>query len=230
MQLTLVSNLISVAFINLVLSGDNAVVIASLAKAVPKPIRKRAFILGSVCAIPVLSLATLFATQLLRLEFLRLIGGTFILFIAIKLFREQASPGIGQARVPGLFAAMSAVVVAEVVMSTDNMVAVAAVAQGNFVLLLLGFALSIPVVIFGSAVLADLMSKHPVLVYLAAAILGRVGGEMIITDKFIMQAFAPGVLLHYGVQLTTAVGALTAGLLLRRRKEISEPPRSTLSY
>jgi YjbE family integral membrane protein len=230
MHLTLVSNVISIVFINLVLSGDNAVVIALAAKGLPRHLRNRALILGSACAIPVLIFATFFATKLLHLEFLRLIGGIFIIFIAVNLFRDQAPPQVADARASDLFSAMSMIVVADVIMSTDNMLAVAAIAQGNFMLLLLGLGLSIPIVVFASAVLADSMSKYPVLAYVAAAILGRVGGEMVITDKVVLQAFAPGMLLRYGVELTTAVSVLAAGLLLRSRRPVSERGSSTISY
>jgi predicted tellurium resistance membrane protein TerC len=109
------------------------------------------------------------------------------------------------------------IIVADVTMSTDNMLAIAALAQGNLALLLFGLGVSIPLVIFASGLLSALMDRYPVIVYIGAALLGRVAGQMIMTDEFVVQRFAPSDILRYAVEAAGTLGVLGAGWWMKRK-------------
>ena len=203
--------------VDLTLSGDNAVVIAAAAKTLPGRLRKRAMIAGAACAVIALVAATFFAARLLHVKFLQIVGGAAVLWIAIGLFREEP-PLEGSARqLTSFWKAMWFIIVADVTMSTDNILAVAALAQGNLALLLFGLGVSIPLVVFASGLLATLMDRYPVIVYIGAALLGRVAGQMIMTDAFVEQRFAPGTTLIYSVEAAGTIGVLVAGWWLKQR-------------
>jgi YjbE family integral membrane protein len=212
-------NLVTIVLINLVLSGDNAVVIALAVKTLPHGQRVRALIAGAACAVVLRVAATFFAGQLLHVEFLKLIGGITILWIAVKLFPQavpsEEPPG---ARPSSLWRAIWFILLADVTMSLDNILAIAQVAQSNLALLVFGLGLSIPFVLFASGLLALLMDKYPVVVYLGAAILGKIGAEMMLTDRFISQVFSPAPLLLYSLEVIAAVSVLVVGKLLADRE------------
>jgi YjbE family integral membrane protein len=212
-------NLVTIVLINLVLSGDNAVVIALAVKTLPYSQRVRALIAGAACAVVLRVAATFFAGQLLHVEFLKLIGGITILWIAVKLF-PQAVPGEEPpgARPSSLWRAIWFILLADITMSLDNVLAIAQVAQSNLALLIFGLGLSIPFVLFASGLLALLMDKYPVIVYLGAAVLGKIGAEMMLTDRFISQIFSPAPLLQYILEAIAALGVLVAGKLLADRE------------
>jgi predicted tellurium resistance membrane protein TerC len=110
------------------------------------------------------------------------------------------------------------IVVADVTMSTDNILAVAAIAHGSIELLLFGLGLSIPLVVFASGILAKLMDKYPIIVFIGAALLGRVAGQMIMTDAFTIQTLAPSDALRYGVEAAGTIGVVIVGLWMKRRR------------
>jgi|SRR5579863_4429854 YjbE family integral membrane protein len=213
-----VFSLLSIVMVDLTLSGDNAVVIAAASKSLPPPMRKRALIAGGACAVVALVLAASFATRLLHVKLLQVAGGFVILWIALGLFREEPPLESSAKHVAGLWKAVWFIVAADVTMSTDNILAVAAIAQGNFSLVLFGLSVSIPLVIFASGMLATLMDKYPAIVYLGAALLGRVAGQMIMTDALTVQLFAPSDILRYSVEATGAIGVLIVGLWLKSRR------------
>ena len=208
----------SIIVVDLTLSGDNAVVIASAAKSLPRAMRKRALIAGALCAVVALVAAAFFATNLLRVRFLQLAGGAAILWIAVGLFREEPPLEASATHGAGFWKAIWFIVVADLTMSTDNILAVAAIAQGNFFLLLLGLGLSIPLVIFASGILARLMDSYPFIIYVGGALLGRVAGQMMMADAFTVQTFAPGDAVTYFAEAAGAVGVLAAGMWLKRRR------------
>ena len=213
----LVLSVLSIVVVDLTLSGDNAVVIAAAAKSLPRSMRNRVLIAGAACAVVALVIAAFFATRLLHVKFLQVIGGTAILWIAVGLFREEPPLESSAMRLGSFWKAMWFIVVADVTMSTDNILAVAAIAQGHFGLLLLGLSLSIPLVVFASGMLATLMDNYPVIVYAGAALLGRVAGQMIMTDAFTVQTLAPSDALGYSVEAGGAIGVVIAGLWLKTR-------------
>jgi YjbE family integral membrane protein len=217
-------SLLSIVVVDLTLSGDNAVVIAAAAKSLPRDMRKRALIAGAACAVIALVTAAFFVTRLLHVEFLQVAGGIAILWIAVNMFREEPPLESSAARLAGFWKAMWFIIVADVTMSTDNILAVGALAQGNFTLLLFGLGISIPLVVFASGLLAALMDKYPVIVYIGAALLGRVAGQMIVTDAFIVQRFAPAATLRYSAEAAGTIGVLIAGWWLKKRRRTARSP------
>jgi len=217
-----IASLVSIVLVDLTLSGDNAVVIAAAAKSLPRRLRKRAMIAGALCAVIALVIATYFAARLLHVKFLQIVGGAAVLWIAVGLFREEPPLESSATQLTSFWKAMWFIIVADVTMSTDNMLAIAALAQGNLALLLFGLGVSIPLVIFASGLLATLMDRYPVIVYIGAALLGRVAGQMIVTDEFMKQRFAPASELVYLVEAAGAVGVLVVGWWLKTRSRKAE--------
>lgn len=210
-------SILSIVVVDLTLSGDNAVVIAAAAKSLPPSLRNRALITGAACAVLALVVATFFASRLLHVKFLQVIGGVAILWIAIGLFREEPPLESSAAHMASVWKAIWFIVVADVTMSTDNILAIAAIAQGDLLLLLFGLSLSIPLVIFASGVLARLMDRYPIIIYAGAALLGRVALQMIMTDAFIAQTLAPSSTLIYSAEAVGVVGVVGTGLWLKNR-------------
>lgn len=218
LQWQFIASVLSIAVVDLTLSGDNAVVIAAAAKSLPLSERRRALVAGAACAVVALVAAAFFATRLLHVKFLQLIGGVAILWIAVGLFREEAPLKSSAGKISGFWKAMWFIVVADLTMSTDNILAIAAIAQGNLYLILFGLGMSIPIVVFSSGVLAKLMDNYPVIVYIGAALLGRVAGQMIMTDAFTVQLLDPSAALKYSVEAVGAFGVLAVGFWLKRRR------------
>jgi YjbE family integral membrane protein len=210
-------SLLSIVVVDLTLSGDNAVVIAAAAKSLPPDLRKRALIAGAACAVIALVTATFFVARLLHVKFLQIAGGIAILWIALNLFREEPPLKSSAGQLAGFWKAMWFIIVADVTMSTDNILAVGALAQGNLALLLFGLGISIPLVVFASGLLAALMDRYVVIVYIGAALLGRVAGQMIMTDAFIVQRFAPSATLRYSAEAIGTAGVLLAGWWMKTR-------------
>jgi len=217
-----IASLVSIVLVDLTLSGDNAVVIAAAAKSLPRRLRKRAMIAGAACAVMALVTAAIFVSPLLHVKFLQIAGGAAVLWIAVGLFREEPPLESSAAHLAGFWKALWFIVVADVTMSTDNILAVAAIAHGSFLLLLFGLSLSIPLVVFASGVLARLMDNYPVIVYVGAALLGRVAGQMIMTDAFTVQALGPSDVLVYAVEAGGAIGVVAVGFWLKSRGTLAE--------
>ncbi len=211
------SALMSIIVINLILSGDNAVVIALAVRNLPKKQRLWGIILGSGLAVLLRVVLTFFAAKLLLISFLKFFGGALILWIAVKLFTSGHEDENIEAAA-GLWQAVKVILVADLVMSIDNVLAIAGASKGNMFLLLFGLGTSIPLVVGTSTLLSMLMDKYPIIITLGAAILGKVGGEMIITDPWIHKTFHPAHWMDYGMQAVCAVGVVLVGKYLVRRK------------
>jgi len=216
---TFFSAVMSVVVIDLVLAGDNAVVIALAVRKLPAHQRAWGVALGSGAAVGVRVLCTFFVAQLLVMPYVKLMGGAAVLWIALKLLTQGArEEARGQKEASGLWQALWIVLVADVSMGVDNMLAVGAASRGSVFLLLLGLGLSIPFVVFMSNMLSKLMDRYPIILWLGAAVLGRVGGEMVITDPWIDGLFQPPVWVSYTVEALGVVFVCgVAKLLLRRR-------------
>jgi YjbE family integral membrane protein len=184
---------LSIVVLDLTLAGDNAVVIAMAVRSLPAKQQKKGIFWGAFGAVGLRVAVTFIAAQLLRVPFLQLGGGLLLLWIAWKLLRQPPGAG-GEHHIretAGLFEAIKIIVLADFIMSTDNMLAVAAASHGSFFLLIFGLGLSIPIILFGSALVAKLMNKYPWLVLLGAAILGWVAGEMIVADRLVHVRIEP---------------------------------------
>lgn len=178
-------SLLEIIGVNIVLSGDNAVVIALAARSLPPQQQRKAVVFGSIAAIVMRVILTLFAVELLKLPYLKLIGSLALLWIGIQLLVPQDEDGQDIASKETLFSAIKTILVADLVMSIDNVIGVAAAAKGNVTLLVLGLAISIPLIIFGSSVMLRFMERFPVIVTLGAALLGYIAGEMAVGDSAI---------------------------------------------
>lgn len=208
---------VSIVFIDLILAGDNAVVIAMAVRTLPKDQRIKGIIFGAGAAVVLRVILTFFAAQLLQMQYVKLVGGILILWIAVKLFVEGVPEEGGQKEAKTLWQAVWVIIVADITMSTDNVLAVAGASKGSLFLLIFGLGLSIPLVVFTSNLLARLMDRYPAIIYVGAAILGRVGGEMMITDPFVVGALNPSRYLQYGVEAFFTAAVIVAGMLWLRR-------------
>ena len=175
-----------IILINILLSGDNAIVIALACRKLPRPQRRWGMIIGAGVASVLLIVFTGIISTLLALPYLKLLGGCALLWIAFRLLVSDADEHHVEA-VDDLWRAVRIVVVADVIMSLDNVIAVAAAARGSYALLGLGLMVSIPVVIFGAALIMALLERFPVLVWVGAALLGGIAGDLIVEDPAIRQ-------------------------------------------
>lgn len=210
--------LVAIILVNLVLSGDNAVVIALAVRLLPEGERLRALIAGAACAVILRVALTFFAEQLLRVEFLKLACGVTILWIAVKLFQQSAPQESSPARPAGFWHAIWFIIAADITMSLDNILAIAQAAEGRLGLLIFGLGLSIPLVLFASGALAKLMDRYPLIIYAGAALLGKIGAEMILTDRFTLRFFAPGQVAFYGLEGVAAASVILASKLWPARR------------
>ena len=174
--------LLKIIGVNIVLSGDNAVVIALAARSLPQKQQKLAIFWGAGAAIVLRIILTLFAVALLTLPWLKLVGSVLLFWIGIKLLvPEDDDADIAASE--HLLSAIKTILIADLVMSLDNVIAVAAAAQGSVILLVLGLAISIPLVIFGATMLVKAMERYPVIITIGAGLIGFVAGEMLISDS-----------------------------------------------
>ena len=210
--------IVSIIFINIILSGDNAVVIAMAVSSLPKNRRMQGIMFGAGAAVVLRIILTFFAAQLLLIEFVKFVGGAVIIWIAIKMLIEGAPCEGDEKQCKTIWNAVWVILIADITMSLDNVLAVAGAANGSLFLLIFGITLSIPIVVFASNLLSMLMDKYPSIIVIGAAILGKVGGEMIITDPFVERMFHPGKITEYSVQLIGIVGVIVAGKLWAKWK------------
>jgi YjbE family integral membrane protein len=215
--------LAKIIWVNILLSGDNAVVIALAARNLEARQQKAAIFFGSGAAIFLRIVLTLFAVQMLHYPWLKLVGAVLLLWIGIQLLASGEDDGNSVKAHSSLLGAVWTILVADLVMSLDNVIAVAAAADHapeniKTPLLVIGLGLSIPLIIFGSTLLLKLMERFPVIITLGAALLGFVAGEMAVTDPAIHDWFEAHMHgLDYAVSVTCAVLVVAVGMLLARR-------------
>ncbi len=209
-------DLLNIIIINLILSGDNAVLIAMAVRSLPPHLRGKGFIIGAGVAVALRIVLTFIVAEVLGIPLVKLAGGIALLWIAGKLF-VQGFPGSEGKEAATLFHAIKIMVIADLTMSLDNVIAVAGASHGNFFLMLLGLGLSIPFVIFTSGLLSMLMDRYAIIIYIGAAILGSVGAEMIMSDRAVTGYIAIPVHVRYGFEAFCAVGVIIVGRLALRR-------------
>jgi len=218
--------------VNILLSGDNAVVIALAARSLPPHQQKKAIIWGSVAAIVMRVILTIVAVELLKLPYLKIIGGLLLFWIAVQLLVPEDDGGDGIESSNNVMVAIRTILIADLVMSLDNVIGVAAAAKGDNVLVMLGLAISIPLIIFGSTILLKVMDRFPVIITGGAALLGWVDGEMLITDPSLIgwiTANMPWMEMHLplvgGISWAQIAGAalvIAAGKIMVARAADSE--------
>lgn len=214
--------LLKIIWVNVLLSGDNAVVIALAARNLEAGQQKKAIVFGSGAAIVLRVVLTLFAVQLLQLPWLKLLGAVLLLWIGIQLLADSDDDADVHAHT-SLWGAVRTILIADLVMSLDNVIAVAGAAETapenvRMLLLIIGLSLSIPLIIFGSTLLLKLMERFPVIITLGAALLGFVAGEMATTDAAVHEWFE--VHLHgldFAVSISGAIFVVAFGMALARR-------------
>jgi YjbE family integral membrane protein len=210
--------LVKIVWINIILSGDNAVVIALAARTLPPNQQRLAVLWGSGAAVVLRVVLTVVAAKLLELPYLQIVGGLLLLWIGVQLLGEEDDEGEGEVKHHGsLGAAIRTILIADLVMSLDNVIAVAAAAQGSLTLLVLGLAISIPLVIFGATLMVKLMERFPVIVVAGAALIGWVGGETIVSDHVFAATLHANAWLHYAGALLGALLVVAIGKFLQSR-------------
>lgn len=207
------SGIVAIILIDIVLAGDNALVIALAAKNLPQDKRRAGIILGAGVAVLLRVVLTLFVSQLLGLRYVNLIGGILILWIAVKLLWEDDPLAEMHRQPTTLLSVIWVIGVADLTMSLDNVLALAGASGGDLTLLVFGLALSIPLVVFASDWLARLMDRFPAVVYLGMGVLGIVGGKMIIDDPVIESFFQPSTAVRYIIEGLFAVSVIIVGKL-----------------
>jgi YjbE family integral membrane protein len=226
--------------INIVLSGDNAVVIALACRGLPDNRKRMGMILGAGVAIGLRLIFIFIVQQLLAVPLLKFVGGLLLFWIAVKLVTEEEGGGhskIGET--DQLWHAIRTIAVADVVMSFDNVIAVVAAAKGSWALVIFGIGISVPLIIFGATLVMWLIERFPLFIWIGAALLGWIAGEMVVDDRMILQALAdnaslvtsvpvsienpvglkPTGLLHYSAAVLGTIFVVAAGYVLRRRAE-----------
>ena len=204
--------LLKIIWINIILSGDNAVVIALAARSLPPHQQTKAVLFGSGAAVVLRIALTVVAARLLALPYLQIVGGLLLLWIGVQLLGDE-DEGEGHAKEYGsLMAAIRTILIADLVMSLDNVIAVAAAAAGNTTLLILGLAISIPLVIFGATLLLKLMERYPVIITIGAALIGMVAGEMLVTDM-VLKDWQTSMGMVFDAEGKPRIGGLSLELL-----------------
>ena len=202
---------LQIVVIDLLLAGDNALVIAMAVRSLPRRERRIGTTCGAGGAVALRVALTYLAAQLLQIPYLQLAGGLFILWIAVKVVRDASDPPDAAPASQHLLQAIWYVIFADLTMSTDNILAIAGASHGNLWLILFGLGLSIPFVVFSSNLLADLMNRYPPIIYLGAAILGKVGGDMILQDPFVLRLAHPTEAARYAVDAVLIAAILVIG-------------------
>ncbi len=207
----------AIILIDLVLAGDNAIVIALAARGLPKHLQKRAIVWGAAGAIGVRALMTMAVVWLLQIPGLMLAGGLLLLWIAVKLI----APGGGEnnsrhAGVTGFWAAMKTIVIADAVMGLDNVLAVAGAAHGSFLLVVLGLLISVPIVVWGSTIVLHWVERFPVIIYAGAAVLAWTSAKMVLGDPVLAPWVEPYTGYAWLVYVAAIAGVLLAGWLRQR--------------
>jgi YjbE family integral membrane protein len=224
---TFLVQLLKIMWINILLSGDNAVVIALACRGLTPQNRKWGIILGAGVAIVLRIIFTGVVTQLMALPYLKIIGGILLLWIAVQLLLENADEkDIKESN--NIWGAVRVIAVADLVMSLDNVVAIAAAAHGDWLLIILGLGISIPLIVFGAQLVIMMLERWPWLVWFGAALLGWVAGELIAdeltTERGLSPFFAnvPASLMHFGIPAAGALLVVAIGYFLRSRHGTEE--------
>jgi YjbE family integral membrane protein len=229
-------SLLQIIWIDLLLSGDNAVVIALACRKLPSEQRRVGILLGAGAAVGLRIIFAFFITFLLGVPFLKIAGGLLLFWIAVKLATDEQEEHEDVAASENLWGAVRTIAIADAVMSLDNVVAIAAAAKGHPELFIFGLLLTIPLIIAGSTLLSAILQKYPFLIWLGAALLGWIAGEMIVDDVLVvgwLQSFDPAYVmadpetqgqftavgwLHYAAAALGAAIVIAIAFVLKRRK------------
>jgi YjbE family integral membrane protein len=188
---------LSIIFIDIILSGDNSVVIAMAVQTLPENLRRKGIIIGTGAAVAMRVGCTFIISHLMQTPLIKFAGGLAILWVAVKLLMENEELRTHKKEAGGLWGAVRIIMIADISMSIDNVLAVAGASKGSSVLLWFGLGLSIPLVIFASSILSRLMQKYPIIVLFGSLLLGKIGGEMMVTDPFLQNWLPHNAWFHH---------------------------------
>ncbi len=214
--------LLKIIWINILLSGDNAVVIALAARGLPPHQQKQAIMFGSGAAVALRIGLTIVAAWLLELQGLQVIGGILLLWIGAQLLADEEESDEDAKEHANMMSAVRTILIADLVMSLDNVIGVAAAAKGDQVLLILGLAISIPLVIFGSSMMIKLMERFPAIITAGAALIGWVGGETVASDVLLRDFSAANPWFHMTAAAAGAAIVIGWGRYMESRKSHTE--------
>ena len=214
--------LMKIIWINIILSGDNAVVIALAARSLPEEQQRKAILFGSGAAVVLRVALTVVAAKLLEVSYLQIVGGLLLLWIGAQLLSEEDEEEGGEPTQTTMGAAIRTILIADLVMSLDNVIGVAAAAKGSMTLLILGLAISIPLVVFGSSMMIKLMTRFPIVVTFGACLIGWVGGETIASDVALRGFAEANPWLHYTAAAAGALAVLAIGKYFQTKHGTTE--------
>jgi YjbE family integral membrane protein len=212
------SALLAIVLIDLVLAGDNAIVIALAARNLPSHLQKRAIVWGTVGAIVVRSAMTIGVVWLLKIPGLMAVGGAGLLWIAYKLI-APADPGgdVQHPQAHTFWGAMRTIVIADALMGIDNVLGVAGAAKGSFDLVVIGLLISVPIVVWGSTLVLKLVERFPAITYIGAGVLAYTAAHMIVSEPLLDELFDPNLLARLATYALLVAGVLGAGWWATRR-------------
>jgi len=211
--------LFKIAVINVVLSGDNAVVIALACRSLPRHQQKRAFIIGTGGIVVLMTVLTAFAAMLMSVPYVQLIGSILLVWIGIKLLMPEDEDGNVKDS-SNFWEAVRTIIIADIVMSLDNVLGMAGAAKGHYSMLFLGLLITMPLILFGSAMLMKLMERFPVFITVGAGLLGYVAGDMAVGDVAVKQYVELHAhILDVAAPMVGALFVVMAGKMLARKKE-----------
>jgi YjbE family integral membrane protein len=211
------SGLLAIVLIDLVLAGDNAIVIALAARQLPAGLQKRAIVWGTVGAIVVRSAMTFGVVWLLQIPGLMLVGGLGLVWIAYKLLVPAGDGEPGHASATTFWGAMKTIVVADALMGVDNVLGVAGAAKGSFDLVVIGLLISVPIVVWGSTLVLKLVERFPIIIYLGAGVLAYTAAHMVVEEPLLDDIYDPYLAARVATYAVLVAGVLTAGWWTARR-------------
>ncbi|WP_051317242.1 TerC family protein [Ectobacillus panaciterrae] len=214
-SLEFLTALLSIVVIDLVLAGDNAIVIGLAARNLPKDQQKKVIIWGTVGAVVIRALATMAVVWLLKIPGLLLVGGILLIWIAYKLLVEEKGHDVQAGA--SMWAAIRTIIIADALMGLDNVLAVAGAAHGSFLLVVLGLVISVPIVVWGSTIILKFVDRFPIIITIGAGVLAWTATKMIVEEPFVAPYFANPVI-KYGFEIFVAAAVVTAGTMKKKKQ------------
>lgn len=214
--------LLSIVVIDLVLAGDNAIVIGLAARNLPKEQQKKVIIWGTIGAIVIRAIATMLVVYLLKIPGLLLTGGIILIWIAYKLITEEDNHEVQSGE--SIWAAIRTIIIADAVMGLDNVLAVAGAAHGSFLLVILGLLISIPIVVWGSTIILRFIEKYPIIILVGAAVLAWTAAKMIVKEPFLNNIFADEWV-RYAFEFLVVAALIGVGVLKSKREKENNPKK-----
>ncbi|CAG9607327.1 TerC family protein [Pseudoneobacillus rhizosphaerae] len=209
------SALFSIIVIDLVLAGDNAIVIGLAARTLPKDQQKKVILWGTAGAIIIRIIATLAVVWLLKIPGLLVIGGVLLIWIAYKLLAEEKGHDVKPSE--NFWGAIKTIIIADALMGLDNVLAIAGASHGDFSLVVIGLLVSVPIVVWGSTLILKWVDRFPIIITIGAGVLAYTAAKMITDEKFLKDFFEDNPLLKWGLILLVVIGVLAFGTMKKRQ-------------